>query len=85
MRHAEVLALQKQLGISYKDAAHRLYMAEVERVKKSESAARGFAGVWERLENLISSDIIPPIHALDKGEFDDYIWEDGEWKKKKQD
>ncbi|KAF9525031.1 hypothetical protein CPB83DRAFT_897313 [Crepidotus variabilis] len=26
--HAEVLALQNQLGISYKDAAHRLYLAE---------------------------------------------------------
>ena len=85
MCHAEVSALQKQLGISYKDAAHRLYMAEVERVKKSESAARGFAGVRERLESIISSDIIPPIHAIDKGEFDDYVWENGEWQKKKKD
>lgn len=34
--HAEVLALQETLGISYKDAAHRLYMAELERFKADE-------------------------------------------------
>ncbi|KAF8191698.1 hypothetical protein BJ912DRAFT_925117 [Pholiota molesta] len=33
--HAEILALQQQYGISYKDATHRLYMAQVERLKIS--------------------------------------------------
>ena len=36
---AEILDLRERLGISYKDAAHRLYMAELERVKKADSAA----------------------------------------------
>ncbi|KAF4618025.1 hypothetical protein D9613_011581 [Agrocybe pediades] len=43
--HAEVLALQERLGISYKDACHRLYLAEIEKNKAfrdSLSAAREF-------------------------------------------
>jgi len=31
--HVEVTAMQDRLGISYKDAAHRLYMAEIEKLK----------------------------------------------------
>jgi hypothetical protein len=30
--HSEVKALQATLGISYKDAAHRLYMVSVEKM-----------------------------------------------------
>jgi hypothetical protein len=40
--HAEVIALQDRLGISYKDAAHRLYMAEVERMKVDEKMHKAF-------------------------------------------
>jgi hypothetical protein len=43
--HAEVLALQDRLGISYKDASHRLYMAEVERLKSDENMNKAFANV----------------------------------------
>ena len=45
MLHAEVEALQKSLGISYKDAAHCLFMTEIEQVKKADSAAKGFSVV----------------------------------------
>ncbi|KAM6491587.1 hypothetical protein JOM56_012979 [Amanita muscaria] len=38
--HAEVKALQKRLGISYKDASHRLYMAEVERLQAEQRIHR---------------------------------------------
>ena len=34
--HAEVVALQQKLGISYKDASHQLYMAELEKLKVAE-------------------------------------------------
>jgi hypothetical protein len=34
--HAEVKALQQRLGISYKDASHRLYMTEIEKLKANE-------------------------------------------------
>ena len=35
--------LQERLGISYKDAAHRLYMAELEKVKRDQMMYRAFA------------------------------------------
>lgn len=37
-----MIALQDRLGISYKDAAHRLYMAEVERMKVDEKMHKAF-------------------------------------------
>ena len=77
--HAEIKALQETLGISYKDAAHRLFLAEVERVKKAESAERSFAAIRHSVDSLVTGDILPPIQAIDKGEFDDYIWKDGKW------
>lgn len=79
LAHAEVKALQQTLGLSYKDAAHRLYMAEVERVKKADSAAKSFAAIRRSLDALVTSDILPAIQAIDKGELDDYVWRDGEW------
>ena len=82
MLHAEVLALQKKLGISYKDAAHRLYMSEVERIKKADLATKSFAALEKKMDDLIKEEICPPIRALNKGEFDDYIWSNGVWKKK---
>jgi hypothetical protein len=74
-----VKALQDTLGISYKDAAHRLFMAEVERVKKADSAEKSFAAIRLSLQSLVTSDILPPINAIDKGELDEYIWRDGMW------
>jgi hypothetical protein len=38
-----VLALQERLGLSYKDASHRLYMAEMERLKADEKTYKAFA------------------------------------------
>lgn len=69
------------LGISYKDAAHRLFMAEVERVKKAESATKSFAAIRHTLQSMVMSDIISPIHAIDKGELDEYQWQNGKWVK----
>ena len=80
--HAEVKALQATLGISYKDAAHRLFMAETERVMKADSAAKGFSVLRKQIRDTINEEIFPAISAIDKGEFDDYILMDGEWKKK---
>ena len=74
-------ALQATLGISYKNAAHRPFLAEVERVKKSDSAAKSFAAIRQSLESLVTSDIGPPIQSIDKGELDEYVWRDGKWSK----
>jgi hypothetical protein len=84
MLHAEVKALQATLGISYKDAVHRLFMAETERVKKADSAAKAFSALRKQIRDTINEEILPAISAIDKGEFDDYILTDGEWKKKKE-
>jgi uncharacterized membrane protein YgcG len=82
MLHAEVIALQKKLGISYKDAAHRLYMAEVECIKKADLAMKCFSALRKKMDELVKEEICPPIRALDKGEFDNYTWRNGVWKKK---
>jgi hypothetical protein len=74
-----VKALQDTLGISYKDAAHRLFMAEAERVKKADSAEKSFAAIRRSLQALVISDILPPIEAIDKGKLDEYMWKDGKW------
>ena len=82
MLHAEVGALQKSLRISYKDAAHRLFMTEIERVKKANSAAKGFSALRKCIGKIVAEEICPPISAIDKGEFDNYILREGKWEKK---
>ena len=65
--------------------AHRLFLAEVERVKKADTAAKSFAAVRHSLESLVTSDILPPIQSIDKGELDEYVWRDGKWLKLSKD
>ena len=79
MLHAEVLALQDRLGISYKDAAHRLFMAEVEQVKKADSAAKAFRNVLERMDAHLAFEILEPLNSIDKGEVGEYERKEGRW------
>jgi hypothetical protein len=51
--HAEVIALQERLGLSYKDACHRLYMAEVEKVKADVKASKAFAKLRETTKKAL--------------------------------
>jgi hypothetical protein len=51
--HAEVIALQERLGISYKDAAHRLFMAEMERLKSDEMMYRSFGNLKISVEKAL--------------------------------
>ncbi|KAF8964538.1 hypothetical protein BDZ97DRAFT_1757877 [Flammula alnicola] len=51
--HAEVKALQEQLGLSYKDASHRLYMSTWEKVKADEETKKFFAILSERTKNSL--------------------------------
>ena len=48
--HAEVKALQNTLGTSYKDASHRLYMAEVETLEQQDIMLRTYAILKKRME-----------------------------------
>jgi hypothetical protein len=59
-------------------------MAEVERVKKADAAAATMAAIRARIDSLVREDIIPPISAIDRGEFDDYILTNGEWVRRTQ-
>ncbi|KAM6490266.1 hypothetical protein JOM56_014243 [Amanita muscaria] len=43
--HAKVKAMQERLGISYKDATHWLYMAEVEKLKADQNAHKAFVNL----------------------------------------
>jgi hypothetical protein len=51
--HAEIIALQKTLGISYKDASHRLYMIAWENLKADERTSKAFSCLSTRTENII--------------------------------
>ena len=64
--HSEVLLLKEKLGISYKDASHRLYMAELERVKRDQKIYTSF----ESLEGSIKKTLemaYDTISAIDGG------------------
>jgi hypothetical protein len=67
--HAEVKALQDQLGTSYKDASHRLYMAEVEKLEQQDITLKTYATLKERVENKLKSfemrlsEITPSSHS----------------------
>jgi hypothetical protein len=71
--HAEVRALQAHLGISYKDAANRLHMAALERLKAEREMARGFASLRERADQTVFQEIYPVVMAIDRGDFDERV------------
>lgn len=64
--HAEVKALQETLGISYKDAAHRLYMAEVNKMKPEKDSEVAFTKVRQIIDNTIINEVYPVITEIDK-------------------
>ena len=82
--HGDVKALQKQLGLSYKDAAHRLYMAELESTRVSDSASRYLERVRQQVDNFVIEEIGPAILAIDQGEFDNVTLKNGVWISKDQ-
>ena len=53
MLHAEVLALQEMLGISYKDASHHLYLAELEKLKVADEKHKAFKNLGHHLGRVI--------------------------------
>ena len=77
--HAQIKALQTRFGLSYKDAAHRLYMAELESVRTSDSASTYLEAIQARAISLVIEDIGPAILAIDTGEFDNITLKDGAW------
>ena len=68
--HAEVKAMQARLGLSYKDAAHRLYMAEVEKMQAEKHAELAITSIRNRIDKTIIHEIFPPITSVDSGQMD---------------
>lgn len=58
--HSEVLALQAQLGISYKDASHRLYMAEMEKLRLADNSAKAWRNLSEALKSSLEGRTVIP-------------------------
>ena len=62
--HAEILALQTRWGISYKDAAHRLHMAEVEKFRVAKHAENAISALSDRIQTTVTHEIDPVIHYI---------------------
>jgi hypothetical protein len=63
--HAEILGIQARWGISYKDAAHRLYLAEVAKLEAEEHALRAIQSIRQRIDDTIMEEIYPAINYID--------------------
>ena len=57
--------LQDLLGLSYKDAAHRLYMMEIEKLKTGIELGGGFSHIVSSIDNTITNEILPAISKID--------------------
>jgi hypothetical protein len=62
--HAEVKAIQQEFGLSYKDSAHRLFLAEISRLKTLERAHRALSYVRQRIDKVVDHELIPPMLKL---------------------
>jgi hypothetical protein len=65
MIHAEILAMQSRWGISYKDAAHRLYLAEVEKFRVAKQAKNAISALQDRIQTTVTHEIDPVINHID--------------------
>jgi hypothetical protein len=64
--HAEIKALQHQHGLSYKDAAHRLYHSEVQKLRVEDEACKAISGLRQQVDMLITDDISSQITSIDE-------------------
>lgn len=57
--------MQTQYGLSYKDAAHRLYLAEVAGIQSNFDAQTAFAAVKNCICNTVKNNICNPVEIID--------------------
>lgn len=53
--HAEIMSLRDILGTSYKDACHRLYMAEWEKLKRDDRMQKAFSLLTNRTREALGN------------------------------
>jgi hypothetical protein len=63
--HAEIKALQQQLGLSYKDAAHRLYHSEVQKLAVEDDRCKAISALRQQIDMLITEEISERIRNID--------------------
>ncbi|KAF8799689.1 hypothetical protein BYT27DRAFT_7119810 [Phlegmacium glaucopus] len=66
--HAKIKALQERLGISYKGASHRLYMAKVEKVKAKQDTCKAFSSLKMQTERAVKTfnDMVAKLTGQDR-------------------
>ncbi|KAH9486125.1 hypothetical protein JR316_0000189 [Psilocybe cubensis] len=64
--HAEVCSLQQRLGISYKDAAHRLYLAEVEKLQLANTHRKALGALDRHIRKSLQ--FIAERHSVNEGQ-----------------
>jgi len=62
--HAEIKALQQRFGLSYKDAGHRLYLAEMARLKETDKAHKALVAIRQKIDRTLDHEILPPMSLL---------------------
>jgi len=65
--HAEIKALQQQHGLSYKDAAHRLYHSEVQKLGVEDDTCKAISGLQHQIDLMITDDISNRLRNIDEG------------------
>ena len=63
--HAKIKVLQEQYGLSYKDAAHWLYLAEYESLWKAKEMQREITALRCEADKLVVRDIMRVIEEID--------------------
>jgi len=65
--HAKLRALQQELGLSYKNSAHRLFLAEVKKQKEQDKAKKVFSAIRQRIDSIMDHELIAPMLLVDEG------------------
>jgi len=65
--HAEVRALQQELGLNYKNSMHRLFLAEVEKLKEQDKAKKVFLAIRHCIDSIMDHELIAPMLLVDEG------------------
>jgi hypothetical protein len=63
--HHEVVIMQSLYGLSYKDAAHRLYLNEVATLRAYADMRNAVSTLQTKVKQAISADIIAPVVHLE--------------------
>lgn len=66
MAHAEILALKQKYGLSYKDAAHRLYHSEVQKLNAEDEAYAMISELRRQVDDIVEKDVKNMIMDIDR-------------------